>query len=262
MDATPDDAEPKPPWLSRLRAGGQYALQASVDMVWPPTCIQCRTAIQDAHGLCPACWRGLSLIEKPYCERLGAPFAVDHGGPMLSPEAIATPPAFDHARAVALYDDTARALVTKLKFSDRADLALTMGRMMAAAGRDLLEHADVIVPVPLHRLRFWQRRYNQAALLAAALSRASGVPHHDAWLARVRRTSPQIGLSKNQRAANLAGAFRVPENHAMAIAGQHVILVDDVFTTGATVSAAARALRRAGAKRIDVLTFAHALRAL
>lgn len=237
-------------------------MRAAVDMVWPPTCIHCRTAIQDAHGLCPACWRGLSLIEKPYCERLGTPFAVDHGGPMLSPEAIASPPAFDHARAVALYDDTARALVTKLKFSDRSDLALTMGRMMAAAGRDLLEHADMIIPVPLHRLRFWQRRYNQAALLATALSRASGVPHHDAWLVRVRRTSPQIGLSKNQRAANLTGAFRVPESHTMTIAGRHVILVDDVFTTGATVSAAARALRRTGAKRIDVLTFAHALKAL
>ena len=261
MEAVPTEQNDlRLPWRLRLLAGSRAAARGAVDMIWPPTCIHCRAAIQDAHGLCPACWRGLSLIERPYCERLGTPFAVDHGGPMLSPEAIANPPAFDHARAVALYDDTARALVTKLKFSDRADLALTMGRMMAAAGRDLLDQADAIVPVPLHRLRFWQRRYNQAALLAAAVAKASGVPHHDLWLARIRRTPPQVGLSKAQRAANLTGAFRVPQAHAAALAGRRIVLIDDVLTTGATVSAAARALRRAGAARIDVLTFAHAVK--
>ena len=193
--------------ITRLFA---HAARASVDMLWPPTCIQCKAAIQSAHGLCPTCWRGLSLIERPYCERLGTPFGIDYGGPLVSPEAMANPPAFDRARAVAAYDETARALVTRLKFGDRADLALTMGRMMAAAGRDVLADADAVLPIPLHRLRFWQRRYNQAALLAHAVAKASGTPVRHDWLLRARRTAPQVGLSRNARAENLTGAFRIP----------------------------------------------------
>ncbi|MGL5737006.1 MAG: double zinc ribbon domain-containing protein, partial [Beijerinckiaceae bacterium] len=118
---------PAPRWRLGLHTAAVAARRAAVDMLWPPACVVCKAATQDAHGLCPACWRHLTLIEKPYCERLGTPLPVDHGGVWLSPEAIANPPAFDRARAAAVYDETARLLVTRLKYGDRADLAPTMG---------------------------------------------------------------------------------------------------------------------------------------
>ena len=133
-------------------------------------------ATGDAHALCAACWSRLRFIERPYCERLGTPFPVDWGQPLLSPAAIADPPVFQRARAVALYDEIARVLVHRLKYADRLDLARALGTMMVRAGAELLAQADVIVPVPLHPWRLWKRRFNQAMALAAVVSRASAVP--------------------------------------------------------------------------------------
>src|SRR3954470_19895801 len=130
---------------------GRAAAAAAMAAVYPPTCIACQGATGAAHGLCAACWAGLRLIERPYCERLGTPFPVDYGDGMLSPAAIADPPVFGRARAVAHYDETARGLVHRLKYGDRLGLAEALGRMMARAGAGLLAEADVIVPVPLHR---------------------------------------------------------------------------------------------------------------
>ncbi len=235
-----------------LRAG----VGAAVGLVYPPTCILCGAATGTPHALCAACWSGLALIERPYCERLGLPFAVDHGtGTLLSPRAIADPPVFAHARAVARYDATARALVQRLKYNDRLDLARAMGAMMRAGGRELLAEADLVVPVPLHRVRLWRRRFNQAALLAHEVARA-GPPHAPGLLARVKRTRPQVGLTRASRAENLQGAFRVPDAARARLAGRRVLLVDDVLTTGATANAASRALLRGGARAVDVLTFA------
>ncbi len=199
----------------------------------------------------------MRLIERPYCERLGTPFALDLGtGPLLSPRAIADPPVYDRARAVALYDGTARDLVHRLKYDDRLELARTMARMMAASGRELLDETDLIVPVPLHLFRLWRRRFNQAALLARTIGRLSETPCDVRALARVRATRPQVGLTRNQRALNLQGAFRVPDAARSRIAGRRILLIDDVATTGATGNAAARALLRGGATSVDLLTFA------
>lgn len=150
----------------------------------------------------------------------------------------------------------ARELVHRLKYGDRTELALTLGRMMAQAGRELLAEADLIVPVPLHRARLWSRRFNQAAALAAVIARQSRLPAAPTALARVKRTRQQVGLTRAQRAQNLQGAFRVPEAMRPQIEGRRILLVDDVLTTGSTANAAARALLRAGAREIDVLTFA------
>jgi ComF family protein len=243
--------------LPALRQALRRAAAAGLGFVYPPTCPGCGAATAEPHALCAGCWSGLRLIERPFCERLGTPFALDLGtGPLLSPRAIADPPVYGRARAVALYDGTARDLVHRLKYGDRLDLARTMARMMAASGRELLDEADLIVPVPLHLFRLWRRRFNQAALLARAIGRLSDKPYDVRALARVRATRSQVGLTRNQRALNLQGAFRVSETARPRIAGRRVVLIDDVATTGATGNAAARALLRGGAESVDLLTFA------
>ena len=241
--------------LAARLAGGM--LRGAVGLVYPPACIACGAATGEAHGLCAACWAGVPFIERPYCERLGTPFVADLGvGPLLSPGAIADPPVFERARAVARYEGAARDLVHRLKYNDRLELSRPMGRLMAQAGAELLAEADVLVPVPLHRIRLWRRRFNQAMALAAVVARAGGVPCDPFLLARVKRTRSQVGLTKVQRRENLQGAFRASVDARPRLEGRRVLLVDDVLTTGSTANAASRALLRGGAAAVDVLTFA------
>ncbi len=234
-------------------AGGRL-----LDFVYPPVCLGCREAVGAHGGLCVTCWNNMGFIERPYCERLGTPFERDFEAPgMISLEAAAHPPVFSRARAVARYDGaTARGLANRLKYYDRMELAEPMGRWMARAGAELLREADVLVPIPLHRLRLASRRFNQSAVLARVISQESAVPIEAFALERVKATTPQVGLTRPQRAANLAGAFRVDKARAGRIVGGGVVLVDDVLTTGATANAAARALLKAGAARVDLLVFA------
>jgi ComF family protein len=232
------------------------ALRLVRDMALPPTCIACRAPVADDGGLCPACWSRLTFISRPFCERLGTPFPADLGPGLLSPAAIAEPPAYDRARAVAHYDEVARRLVHALKFGDRTDLARPLGRMMAQAGAELLADADALVPVPLHWTRLWQRRFNQSAALADAVGRIAERPVRNDLLVRRRRTGHQIGLSRAERARNVQGAFAVPALATGEVRGRRLVLVDDVLTTGATLEACARALSRAGAARVDALVFA------
>ncbi len=126
---------------------------------------------------------------------------------------------------------------------------------------ELLTEADVLVPVPLHRRRLASRRYNQSALLARTVSARCGVPVAVDALVRVKATPPQVGLTRTQRALNVQGAFRVPDETRLQVDGRAVVLVDDVLTSGATVNAASRALLRGGAKRVDVLVFARVVTA-
>jgi ComF family protein len=241
---------------SSLPALARSAVRFALGVVYPPTCIACAAATGEPHTLCARCWSEMRFIDRPFCERLGTPFEVDLGVALLSPAAIADPPVFRRARAVARYDETARRLVHRLKYGDRVELARALGGMMARAGAELLLDADVIVPVPLHRSRLWWRRFNQAMALAGALSRTSGVPCDPFLLARVKRTRSQVGLTRTQRGDNLQGAFRVPADAKPHLAGKRVLLIDDVVTTGATANACSRALLRAGAETVDLLSFA------
>ncbi len=249
--------------MSRSRALPRSALAAAGEVgrsllriVYPPVCIACGQATGEPHTLCGRCWAEIRFIERPFCERLGVPFAVDLGMSLVSPAAIADPPVYRRARAVARYDDVARALVHRLKYSDRLDTARALGAMMARAGAELAAECDVVVPVPLHRLRLWRRRFNQAAALARPVASAHGRPLDPSLLSRVKGTRPQVGLSRNQRGDNLQGAFRVPDDARPRLEGRRVLLVDDVVTTGATANAASRALLRGGAATVDVLAFA------
>ena len=171
-------------------------------------------------------------------------------------QAIADPPAFHRARAAVRYDDVAKTLVHALKYQDRTDLAPTMGRWMARAGGELLNDADLLIPVPLHWRRAWSRRYNQSGALAKIIAKHGDAKVAGDLLRRVRPTQQQIGLSKSERAANVQGAFAVPPDKTAEIHGRHIVLIDDVLTSGATVDACARALLRAKARQVDVLVFA------
>ena len=202
----------------------------------------------------------MRLIEKPYCARLGIPFTYTMGEGALSAEAIADPPPFDCCRAVAVFDDVARKLVHGLKYRDRLELASWMAAWMARAGAEVVASADLIVPVPLHVRRLWWRRANQSALLAQGVAAWGGVRFAPLVLRRIRATDQQVGLTPDQRDRNVRGAFLVPLEARISVAGRRVLLVDDVYTTGATVKAATRALLRAGAAAVDVLVFARVVR--
>src|SRR5208282_5402147 len=238
---------------ARVRELFESLGRAALDALYPPICLACRAATGAHGGLCPACWRAMRFIERPFCDRLGTPFEQDLGPGLLSPQAIADPPVFARARAVARFEDgPARQLVHRLKYSDRGELAKPMGRWMARAGADILAGADALAPVPLHALRLWTRRFNQAAALAHAI----GAPCEPFLLTRVKATRSQVGLSRAQRADNVQGAFRAPAEAEARLKGRRIVLVDDVLTSGATANAAARALLRGGAAQVDVLVFA------
>lgn len=254
-DPTGDNTETRPRDPRRVKDMLTRFGRGALSIVYPPQCIACTSATGEAHALCPACWSGLSLISDPVCARLGTPFAHDFGPGMLSPAAIADPPRFDSGRAVALHDGVAKAMVARLKYGERLDLARAMARMMVQAGGPLLASADLLIPVPMHRGRLWQRRYNQAALLANEIGQLAGKPVLFDTLRRVKRTPPQVGLTRNERRSNLAGAFRIDPEKRATVEGRHCLVIDDVRTTGSTLNACAHILRQAGAARIDVLTF-------
>jgi ComF family protein len=242
----------QPQGLARLRRLSEMA----TDLVLPPTCPGCGMASSDGHALCPRCWSAIRFIEPPLCPVYGTPFSHQLGDGIVSPEALADPPPFRRARAAAVYGDVARRLVQQLKYHDRPHLAAVMAIAMRRAGSALLADCSLIVPIPLYRWRLWARRFNQAAALGAALSRLSAVRHDPLVLERAKPTRSQVGLSAEQRAENVRGAFRVPEGKRSRVAGAAVLLVDDVYTSGATAKAATAALLRAGAASVDVLTFA------
>ncbi|WP_244404086.1 ComF family protein [Pelagibacterium halotolerans] len=231
--------------------GGQV-----LDAAFPPVCLGCNEAVSTPDGLCPSCWRQLIPISRPFCPVLGLPFASAMGEGALSVQAIANPPPFDRARSAVAYTDLARKLISKMKYSDRPEIGLFCARMMVSAGHELLGPDVVLVPVPLHRSRQRERRYNQSAELARAVGRLAKCELHTDLIVRHKRTIQQVGLNASQRARNVDGAFRVDPMRLDRLGARRVVLVDDVLTTGATVSAAAKALKRAGVSHVDVLSFA------
>lgn len=239
-----------------MQSATLIVLPALRDLVAPAACLTCEARVARQGGLCARCWTSMRFIERPYCEVLGTPFPYDHGAGAVSPQAIADPPPFDRLRSAVLYGDLARRLVSNLKFADRSDLAPWMARWMATAGRELAAQCAVTIPVPLHWRRLHQRRYNQSAELARHVARIAAIGYEPQALVRHRPTQRQVGLSLLARARNVQGAFRVPASERPLVEGRRILLVDDVYTTGATVRACARALKRAGASGVDVLTFA------
>jgi ComF family protein len=245
--------------MPQFKRFAQGAMEWPARLLFPPVCAGCRRHVSQPGALCAACWPKLRFLEKPWCEVMGTPFTQDMGDGFLSAEAIANPPPFERARAAVSYTGVARPMVQGLKYGDRTDLAPWMARWMLRAGAELVADADVVVPVPLHWLRFLQRRFNQSAELARAVSNLSGLPFAPSAVERVKRTRRQVGLARREREDNVRAAFRVPAERDMEVRGRRVLIVDDVFTTGATVTAVAQALKKGGAGAVDVLTFARVL---
>jgi ComF family protein len=207
--------------------------------------------------LCASCWPRIRFLERPWCEILGTPFAHDMGEGAVSPEAIANPPPFARARAAVSYTGAARQIVQNLKYRDRTDLAPWMAAWMLRAGAELVRDAELVLPVPLHRRRFFWRRFNQSAELARHVALRASLPFAAGAVERSKRTRQQVGLGAKEREDNVRGAFRVVD--AAAVRGRRVLVIDDVITTGATVSALTKALKRSGAREVDVLAFARAI---
>ena len=226
--------------------------RGALDAVFPPQSIDGGPAL--AGGLSAQAWSRIAWLDGPVCDGCGVPFEYELG--VRCAACLARPRAFDRARAACLYDETSREPILKLKHADRLDLAPLFARWLSRAAAGLLDEADAIAPVPLHPSRLLSRRYNQAAEIARPLSRLSGVPYLPDALIRRRATDTQGGKSGVGRRRNVAGAFEVPGGRARQVAGKRILLVDDVMTTGATAAGCARALKAAGAVRVDVAVVA------
>ena len=239
-----------------LRTAGLWA----VDRLLPPRCLACRTIAPRDGALCGTCWGGLSFIERPFCACCGLPFEFDVADGAVCGACAARQPAYDAARTVLRYDDASRPLILSFKNGDRMQAGRHFGGWMARAGAELVQRADLVAPVPLHWRRLAVRRYNQSAELARGVAAAGGVELCVDLLRRTRATSSQGGLNRRARRLNVRGAFAVSPRRRPAIRGARILLADDVLTTGATVEAAARTLKRAGAVQVDVLVLARVVR--
>jgi ComF family protein len=231
-----------------------------LDALLPPRCLGCGRGVSEPGALCVACWSRLVFLAPPACEACGHPFAHEVAvGALCGPCSRARPP-FRRARAVLAYEEGSRALLLRFKHADRTEGAASFARWMAGAGSELIAACDLIVPVPLHWRRLFRRRYNQAALLSGALARRSGLEHRPDLLRRHRPSAGQGRLGRAERRQRVAGAFLVSPRQRHGLDGRAVLLIDDVFTTGATAAACTTALLEAGAAAVDVLTLARVVR--
>lgn len=229
------------------------------DLVLPPRCKSCGALVAADDALCADCWSGLTLLGPPWCVRCGRPFEYHVGEDALCGACIAAEPAFAAARAALAYDDSSRDLVLRFKHGGDESLARLLAHWMVSAGREILEKEPLILPVPLHPFRLVRRRFNQSALLARELSRLTGLEWDPFSLIRTRHTVSQGGLGKTARRENVRAAFAIRSKRRSRLAGRHLVLIDDVLTSGATVEACIRACLKAGASSVSVLALARAL---
>lgn len=238
---------------------------AALDLVFPALCPVCAStlAARRRDPLCGACWDLIPRIAPPCCDRCGLPgraltpmlTEVVLPDPPLCGACRVDPPGWDWARAGAAYDGVMRDAIHAFKFRGKRALARPLAALIGEQWPPLARDVTALVPVPLGRPRQRERGFNQAALLAERLAPALGVAVRPRWLARVRDTQPQSDLGAAERHANVRGAFAARAE----VAGRHVVVVDDVLTTGATVTECARALRAAGAARVGVVAVARVL---
>jgi ComF family protein len=226
-----------------------------LDFALPPRCAACGTIVAETHSFCPECWKQVEFLGDSGCTTCGLPLQATDSA--MCGACLAKPPRISRTRAAVVYDELSRGLAIRLKYGRKVAIARTMARYMAPlvgqSGED-----RVLVPVPLHRTRLWRRGFNQSALVARELSRRLTIANDPFVLRRTRRTPPLKGMSRLQRRKAVAGAFQVRDK--TQVAGKTIILVDDVLTTGSTAEACARTLRRAGAARVELISWARVIR--
>jgi ComF family protein len=233
-----------------LRTCARWAL----DFALPPRCAGCGVVVTDVHSFCPECWKQVEFLGDGGCATCGMPLQATDSETCGA--CLARPPRIARTRAAVAYGELPRGLAIRLKYGRKVAIARTMARYMAPlVSRD---GNAILVPVPLHRSRLWRRGFNQSALVARELSRRLSIATEPFALRRVQRTPPLKGMSPLQRRKTVAGAFRIANKGA--VAGKTVILVDDVLTTGSTAEACARALKRAGAARVELVSWARVVR--
>jgi ComF family protein len=246
--------------VSVLRRGAALV----VDALLPPLCLGCHAVVGTPGTLCAPCWAKIAWLAPPLCACCGLPFEFDPGlaapADLRCAACLRDPPAFARARAVFRYDEASRNLILAFKHADRTHVAPAFGRWLARAGGELLTSADIVAPVPLHWLRLAWRRYNQAAMIAAVAAKSAERAFVPDLLVRQRYTATQGELGRAARRRNVRRAFALNRRHAGLVRGARMLLVDDVFTTGATVEECARTLAAAGAAAVDVLTLARVVR--
>ncbi len=234
--------------------------RAALDLLLPPRCVG-TGEIVDAQGMiAPAFWAQLQFIEAPFCKTCGLPFAFDMADGSLCAACLEREPLFTQARAAVVYNDASRQLVLDFKYGDRLHAVHTFVPWILRAGAGLITQTDIIVPVPLHTKRLRERRFNQSAILAQEIAKRTNKLCLPDALHRTRATLPQKGLSHAMRDKNVRGAFAAKPRQAGKIEGARILLIDDVYTTGATLNACAKALLDADAKEVNVLTIARVTR--
>lgn len=238
----------------------QSVASASANLLFPPRCVSCGVPVESVHSFCLDCFAKLQLITAPHCSHCGVPFEYDLGHDAVCAACLHEPPRYTAARAAMHYDDYSRGLITRLKYGDHSELVPALAQQLRRAGGELTAQADWLVPVPLHSRRLRERKFNQSALLAFALSDVTGVAVMADGLLRVEDTPPQASLTRKQRLENVKKAFRVNHKRAALLRGVRVLLIDDVMTTGATIDACSKVLLGAGVTNVYVLTVARTVR--
>ena len=240
--------------MRRVRALVIDCLRSALDFALPPRCPGCGAIVTDVHSFCADCWKQVEFLGDSGCRCCGLPLQATEQ--TTCGRCLARPPRIARMRAAVAYDDLSRSLAIRLKYSRKVAVARTMAHYMAPLVK--AEGETILIPVPLHRTRLWTRGFNQSALVAGELSRRLKVATHPLLLRRTRRTPPLKGMSPVQRRKTVAGAFRITDKNA--IAGKTVILIDDVLTTGSTAEACAGILKRAGAARVELVTWARVVK--
>lgn len=231
-------------------------LQRALSLVYPDQCVLCETRVGERGGLCAECWRATPFLQGLVCDACGTSLPGEEAGRVLCDDCLSMPRPWEAGRAALAYRDAARRIVLALKHGDRLDLVPAAAGWMARAGAPILTPETLLVPVPAHWSRLLRRRYNQAAELCRGIARITGLEAVPDGLERTRRTLVQDGMTVEARFANLRDAFRASPKRAALLQGREVCLVDDVMTSGATLTGAAEATLDAGASRVCVLVLA------
>ena len=234
------------------------AIPGFFNFLIPARCLHCRVMVTADYSLCGPCFCQLVFLEGRQCKRCGRPFVDKEGqiGQQICGACILNPPLYQQTRSAILYDQHSKKLILSFKHYDRIDFVQLFAKWLTRAGKDIIPFTDVIIPVPLHWRRLMARQYNQAGLLAAAVSQQSNRPLLLRGLHRKRATLSQGKMTARQRRLNVQRVFVVPKKYDPSIAQKNILLIDDVMTTGATVAACTKALLQAGARSVYVLVLA------